>query len=382
MGVPVPARARRPSCRDEQYGGGQRLAAPAPRPRHGAPGRRDSVSRDATDWSGALGNHGHGRHRAEGVPARAARRPAGPPPRWPAGSWPGPASTRRERHRACGAGLPGAAGRPRRGRGLHPAAQRAARGVDDQGAAGRQGRCCARSRCAARLAETEQVLAAARETGTLLWEAFVFPFHEQMAKIRGLLADGAIGELREIQANFHFLLDRPDDIRLRRGLAGGALNDVGCYPVRLAVRAARPASWSRPGPRRSSGGDGVDVDLQGSLGYSGRPAADCCPAGSCAATTGSPGCWAPPGRSTSPTRSIPGRTTRSPCSRRARNPGATRHRRGPSFTAAIRHIQAVLQGQEKPRLLAVDNSLPHRPGPARAPRGRGPGSAAGGGQPG
>ena len=30
------------------------------------------------------------------------------------------------------------------------------------------------------LAETEQVLAVARETGTPLWEAFVFPFHDQM----------------------------------------------------------------------------------------------------------------------------------------------------------------------------------------------------------
>ena len=30
----------------------------------------------------------------------------------------------------------------------------------------------------------------------------------------------------------------------------------------------------------------------------------------------------------------------------------------PSFTAAIRHIQRVVQGQEAPRHLAVDNSLP------------------------
>ena len=54
------------------------------------------------------------------------------------------------------------------------------------------------------LAETEQVLAVARETGTPLWEAFVFPFHDQMERIRGLLAAGAIGDLREIQSDFHF----------------------------------------------------------------------------------------------------------------------------------------------------------------------------------
>ena len=105
------------------------------------------------------------------------------------------------------------------------------------------------------LAETRQVLAVAQQTGTLLWEAFVFPFQAQLARLRGLLADGTIGELREIQANFHFQLSRPADIRLRRDLAGGALNDVGCYPVRLAGELIdRPArdrlGGVHPGRRR------------------------------------------------------------------------------------------------------------------------------------
>src|SRR5215469_9171308 len=47
-------------------------------------------------------------------------------------------------------------------------------------------------------AQTERVLAVARETGTPLWEAFAFPFHDQMARLRGILADGTIGDLREI----------------------------------------------------------------------------------------------------------------------------------------------------------------------------------------
>src|SRR5215472_11856411 len=34
-----------------------------------------------------------------------------------------------------------------------------------------------------KLADTERVLTVARNTGTLLWEAFVFPLHTQMAKI-------------------------------------------------------------------------------------------------------------------------------------------------------------------------------------------------------
>lgn len=85
------------------------------------------------------------------------------------------------------------------------------------------------------LAETEHVLAVAAETGTPLWEAFVFPFHDQFARVTALIADGAIGDLREVQSNFHFSVGRPDNIRLSRDLDGGALNDVGCYPVRLAL---------------------------------------------------------------------------------------------------------------------------------------------------
>src|ERR1700735_3974623 len=45
------------------------------------------------------------------------------------------------------------------------------------------------------LADTQQVLAVASETGTLLWEAFVFPFNEHMDRIRSLVDGGAIGDL-------------------------------------------------------------------------------------------------------------------------------------------------------------------------------------------
>src|SRR5215831_9577343 len=59
-------------------------------------------------------------------------------------------------------------------------------------------------------AQTGRVLAVARDTGTPLWEAFAFPFHDQMARLRGILADGAIGDVREIQSGFHFLMRDPD----------------------------------------------------------------------------------------------------------------------------------------------------------------------------
>ena len=120
-----------------------------------------------------------------------------------------------------------------------------------------------------RLAETEQVREVDRETGTKLWEAFVYAYQEQMAKIRELLADGDIGELREIQSNFDFVLNDPDDKRLRRGMDGGALNDIGCYEVRLAEElftGELESAWAT----EKIGGDGVDVELEGRVGYSGH----------------------------------------------------------------------------------------------------------------
>ena len=236
------------------------------------------------------------------------------------------------------------------------------------------------------LADTERVLAVARETGTLLWEAFVFPFQEQMERIRGLLADGVIGELREIQSNFHFPLTRPADIRLRRDLDGGALNDVGCYPVRLARHlfatgpdtagpdTARPdtaeqntaeqntaeqntaeheAAWAAS----VTGGDGVDVDTQGMLGFpDGRRVLLSCgfrrSLDRFARLLGGNGQI----HITSPFHPEPeDRFTVFAAGQAA----ASHSARGtePAFTAAIRHIHAVLGGTAQPRYLAVDTAL-------------------------
>jgi predicted dehydrogenase len=83
-------------------------------------------------------------------------------------------------------------------------------------------------------AQTAEVLdAAAAVPGALLWEAFVFPFQAQHRRLVGLLADGAAGDLAEIISAFHFRLARPGNIRLSAALGGGALADVGCYPIRL-----------------------------------------------------------------------------------------------------------------------------------------------------
>ena len=182
------------------------------------------------------------------------------------------------------------------------------------------------------VAETEQVLAVARETGTPLWEAFVFPFHDQMKRVTALLAAGVIGELREIQSDFHFFMDHPEgNIRMSADLAGGALLDVGCYPVRLArylFAAEHTSAWAAaeydPG--------GVDTGTVGRPRLPRRPPPAAVMRFQPGARRHSAACWGPPGRSTSPTRSIPPCRTGSRSAWRAASqrstpvPGPTRTR--------------------------------------------------------
>ncbi len=204
------------------------------------------------------------------------------------------------------------------------------------------------------LADTQRVLDAARQTGTNLWEAFVFPFHDQMARVRAALASGVIGELREIHSDFHFKVARPDNIRLSRDLAGGALNDVGCYPIRLAFELfgrAHLSAWGSSVP----GGHGVDVESTAVLGYGeGRNLVLSCGMNRRHDTftrlLGSDGeirMSNPFHPSDRDRLEILGRESTA-----AAPPGE------PSFSAAIRHIHAVLGGTQEPRKLAIDTSLP------------------------
>ncbi len=208
-----------------------------------------------------------------------------------------------------------------------------------------------------RLADTESVLAVAEETGTLLWEAFVFPFQPQMQEVRKLLADEAIGELMEIKSNFHFLLRNPANIRLSRELEGGALLDVGCYPVRLAQELFGPdyqAAWAHA----VMGGDGVDIDTWGVLDYAGgRRLMFSCGLGRSYDTFTTLEGTAGQIRITNPFH--PGAAD----SYQLATPGAndvtfSAQAGERSFTAAIRHIQAAIDGKEAPRQLAVETSLP------------------------
>ena len=65
-------------------------------------------------------------------------------------------------------------------------------------------------------------------------EAFMYRFHPQWIAARELVAAGRIGDLRTVQTFFSYFNDDPDNVRNDASIGGGALMDIGCYPISQA----------------------------------------------------------------------------------------------------------------------------------------------------
>ncbi|MDC3416104.1 Gfo/Idh/MocA family protein [Aquibacillus salsiterrae] len=82
-------------------------------------------------------------------------------------------------------------------------------------------------------AELEEMVAACQQHGVTLMEAFMYQFHPQHDKVKTLIADGEIGDVRFIRSSFSFVLNGDNNIRLNPELGGGSLYDVGCYTLHI-----------------------------------------------------------------------------------------------------------------------------------------------------
>ncbi len=87
---------------------------------------------------------------------------------------------------------------------------------------------------ALKIEEVDAIIAAAKETGNIATEAFMYRHHPQTIKVKELVVNGAIGRVQLIKGAFTFDLSREGDIRLVKEYGGGSLWDVGCYPISYA----------------------------------------------------------------------------------------------------------------------------------------------------
>jgi xylose dehydrogenase (NAD/NADP) len=83
--------------------------------------------------------------------------------------------------------------------------------------------------------EAQEMVDACKEAGVHLAEAFMYRHHPRIAKVKEILARGEIGELRAIRGVFTYNgAANKGDIRQVKDWGGGALFDVGCYPLSAA----------------------------------------------------------------------------------------------------------------------------------------------------
>ena len=117
--------------------------------------------------------------------------------------------------------------------------------------------------------EAQAIVAARDRSGKRVTEAFMVRYHPQWQRIRKLVREGRIGTVGAIQSAFLFTVLDPNNVRNRADTGGGALYDVGCYPIVTAryvfgAEAERAIALVERDP-----GLGVDRLTSGLLGFPG-----------------------------------------------------------------------------------------------------------------
>lgn len=77
----------------------------------------------------------------------------------------------------------------------------------------------------------DRLIAARDAAGKLAAEGYMVVHHPQWKRAKALLAEGAIGRLEQVTANFSFNNADPSNIRNQAEYGGGALRDIGVYPL-------------------------------------------------------------------------------------------------------------------------------------------------------
>jgi len=130
-------------------------------------------------------------------------------------------------------------------------------------------------------AECRDMMAVAKANGVLLMEAFMYRYTDRTRKVLEVLRSGTLGDITFISSSFRYLISRPNPVRLKPELGGGALYDVGCYPVNFTgmvmdevarLKTGKPDAVA-PAPEsisvRRIDEDGVDMNLSAIVKYPG-----------------------------------------------------------------------------------------------------------------
>jgi predicted dehydrogenase len=95
-------------------------------------------------------------------------------------------------------------------------------------------------------AEASELLSARARANVKIGEAFMVHSHPQWLRALEILGSGEIGPLRAFNFVFSYNNRDPQNIRNRADIGGGAIMDIGCYPIHTArwMFGAEPARVS------------------------------------------------------------------------------------------------------------------------------------------
>jgi len=83
--------------------------------------------------------------------------------------------------------------------------------------------------------EALEMSAACERVGVKLAEAFMYRHHPRYARLKEIIKSGEIGTIRGLHGTFTLnMADRSDDVRFHREMGGGAIYDLGVYPISAA----------------------------------------------------------------------------------------------------------------------------------------------------
>jgi predicted dehydrogenase len=192
---------------------------------------------------------------------------------------------------------------------------------------------------------------AAADTGQLLMEAFHYRFHNVMRRAEEIVRSGDLGALRSAEAVFQVTIPKTaGELRWIKDLGGGALMDLGCYPLHAlrTLIGAEPVVIGATGVfDESDSQDGVDTAIRASLQFPNGVAASI----GCSMTETTPSAWLrlegergtmeiinflAPQMGCRFTTTIAGETTVHPTE------GST------TYAAQLSHLGAVLSGETAP----------------------------------
>jgi predicted dehydrogenase len=122
--------------------------------------------------------------------------------------------------------------------------------------------------------DAARMVAAAREHHRVLVEALHYRFHPLVTRIRAIIAGGAIGRVAHVVAVFDAPIPDTSDIRHTLALGGGALMDLGCYPLHWARLAVGEEPQVARAESVGTGAPGVDLAMCAELLFPGGARAD------------------------------------------------------------------------------------------------------------